>query len=207
VLSDLGLWAETRELAARIDATPASTGEARMAAKAAREKADREDRLYQDTAEARAAMREALGKAFAMAGQLGREQEAYDLFLEAHARGAPTGEALVRAGLMASKLGHKAEAQRLFDRGIAEAERWTGKKVTVAPANEIARQPGDEGGKLLRVAHTGQFVLFAADRYVSVYSRSLPDVERLRIEHQSSDRPSRLSVEAEAEATPAGIAG
>lgn len=107
---------------------------------------DAPDAGFEETDDAKAPMRAAYREAAAKeaAGDLAGAKARY---LEAWALWHPNGQALVQAGLAAARLGERAEAQRLFDRGIAEVERATGKQVALdapngwAPIQDVAWSP------------------------------------------------------------------
>ena len=130
------------------------------------------DARLPDTDEAKAPMRAAYRDAAAMedAGDVAGAKARY---LEAWALWHPNGQALVQAGLAAAKLGERAEAQRLFDRGLAEVERATGKKVVLDTPNGW--------GQIEDVAWSSRGrIAVAHDKVVSILAQgTLSEVARL----------------------------
>lgn len=89
-----------------------------------------------DTDEAKAPMRATYREAVAKE-DAGALEEALRLYLQAWQEWHPNGQALVQAGLVAKKLGRDVAAQRLFDRGLFELERSTGRSAEVEITNGV----------------------------------------------------------------------
>jgi WD40 repeat protein len=88
---------------------------------------------FPDTDAAKTPMRALYRQADGLADT--RPEMALKLYLRAWDLWRPNGQALLAAGRLAKTLGRAADAQRLFDRGLAELERWTAGSVSLDPIN------------------------------------------------------------------------
>ncbi len=155
-LGDVGLWAEARALADRIEASKDAPPAARTAAQATRAKIALEDKAPADPAAARETARKLASEAQAAAAK-GEHVLAKARWLAAWEAYHPNGEALLGAGLATRALNDPAGAQRLGARAIVDYEKESGQKLELDVPNGfggfVHAVAWNDSARLLAVAH------------------------------------------------------
>lgn len=139
-LAELGRCAEARKVAAQIEADSKASIDAKDAARMAKEKCDKLDRVFPDNDDAKQDMRRLVDEAQAAEQKSDPESQrsAKEKYVAAWEAWRPNPRALVGAGFAAKKLGQSAESQRFFDRAIVDAEKVHNTEVKLDVRNGFA---------------------------------------------------------------------